>query len=152
MDGKDLVWDHFKFNAEQRLRGFNFFVLLSIFADGGVFLIGLITAAVWTVSGLWSSWRAPDDFTRTSLPGTLTVQVQDTGSEYLYVEHQHGTPVPTLQELGLEVRGPTATSVHVEPAGLTMEYDAPAGHLGTLVGTLDAATPEPTRSPPRHRP
>jgi hypothetical protein len=37
MDGKDLVWDHFKFNAEQRLRGFNFFVLLSIFADGGVF-------------------------------------------------------------------------------------------------------------------
>ena len=37
MDGKDLVWDHFKFNAEQRLRGFNFFVVLSIFADGGVF-------------------------------------------------------------------------------------------------------------------
>lgn len=37
MEGKDLVWDHFKFNAEQRLRGFNFFVLLSIFANGGVF-------------------------------------------------------------------------------------------------------------------
>ena len=37
MDGQELVWDHFKFNAEQRLRGFNFFVLLSIFADGGVF-------------------------------------------------------------------------------------------------------------------
>jgi hypothetical protein len=37
MEGRDLVWDHFKFNAEQRLRGFNFFVLLSIFADGGVF-------------------------------------------------------------------------------------------------------------------
>ena len=37
MDGRELVWDHFKFNAEQRLRGFNFFVLLSIFANGGVF-------------------------------------------------------------------------------------------------------------------
>lgn len=37
MDEKQLVWDHFKFNAEQRLKGFNFFVLLSIFADGGVF-------------------------------------------------------------------------------------------------------------------
>ncbi|MHB8744844.1 MAG: hypothetical protein ACYC9L_17275 [Sulfuricaulis sp.] len=37
MDARDLVWDHFKFNAEQRLRGFNFFVLLSIFANGGVF-------------------------------------------------------------------------------------------------------------------
>ncbi|VXC05559.1 conserved membrane hypothetical protein [Pseudomonas sp. 8Z] len=37
MDEKQLAWDHFKFNAEQRLKGFNFFVLLSIFADGGVF-------------------------------------------------------------------------------------------------------------------
>lgn len=37
MDEKQLVWEHFKFNAEQRLKGFNFFVLLSIFADGGVF-------------------------------------------------------------------------------------------------------------------
>lgn len=37
MDGKEFVWEHFKFNAEQRLRGFNFFVLLSIFANGGVF-------------------------------------------------------------------------------------------------------------------
>lgn len=37
MQHEQLVWDHFKFNAEQRLKGFNFFVLLSIFADGGVF-------------------------------------------------------------------------------------------------------------------
>ena len=37
MDDRDFVWDHFKLNAEQRLRGFNFFVVLSIFADGGVF-------------------------------------------------------------------------------------------------------------------
>jgi hypothetical protein len=37
MDDRQFVWDHFKFNAEQRLQGFNFFVLLSIFADGGVF-------------------------------------------------------------------------------------------------------------------
>jgi hypothetical protein len=37
MDDRQFVWDHFKFNAEQRLKGFNFFVLLSIFANGGVF-------------------------------------------------------------------------------------------------------------------
>ena len=37
MDERQFVWDHFKFNAEQRLKGFNFFVLLSIFANGGVF-------------------------------------------------------------------------------------------------------------------
>lgn len=37
MDEKQFVWEHFKFSAEQRLKGFNFFVLFSIFADGGVF-------------------------------------------------------------------------------------------------------------------
>lgn len=36
MDKDQIVWDHFKFNADQRLKGFNFFILLSIFADGGV--------------------------------------------------------------------------------------------------------------------
>nr|WP_277608354.1 hypothetical protein [Microbulbifer elongatus] len=29
--------DHYRFNAEQRLKAFNFFVVLSMFADGGVF-------------------------------------------------------------------------------------------------------------------
>lgn len=37
MTPEDFVWDHFKFNAEQRLKAFNFFVILSIFADGGIF-------------------------------------------------------------------------------------------------------------------
>jgi len=36
VDGRGFVWAHFKLNAEQRLRGFNFFVVLAIFADGGV--------------------------------------------------------------------------------------------------------------------
>ena len=62
MEGRDLVWEHFKFNADQRLRSFNFFVLLSIFADGGVFtalekafnpklvvLLGLFTAVLAVV-------------------------------------------------------------------------------------------------------
>ena len=37
MEERQFIWEHFKLNAEQRLKGFNFFVLLSIFADGGVF-------------------------------------------------------------------------------------------------------------------
>lgn len=39
MNESQFVWDHFKFNSEQRLKSFNFFVLLSIFADGGVFAV-----------------------------------------------------------------------------------------------------------------
>lgn len=37
MDEIQYLWDHWKFNADQRLRAFNFFVVLSVFADGGVF-------------------------------------------------------------------------------------------------------------------
>jgi len=37
VDSTQFVWEHFKFNAEQRLKSFNLFVLLSIFASGGVF-------------------------------------------------------------------------------------------------------------------
>jgi hypothetical protein len=31
------VWEHWKFNADQRIKAFNFFVVFAIFADGGVF-------------------------------------------------------------------------------------------------------------------
>ena len=34
---RDYLWNHFVFNAEQRLKAFNFFVVFSVFADGGVF-------------------------------------------------------------------------------------------------------------------
>lgn len=37
MKESEFLWEHFKFNAEQRMKAFNFFVLLSIFAVGGVF-------------------------------------------------------------------------------------------------------------------
>lgn len=33
----DYLWDHFVFNAEQRLKAFNFFVVFSVFANGGIF-------------------------------------------------------------------------------------------------------------------
>lgn len=34
---RDYLWHHFVFNAEQRLKAFNFFVVFSVFANGGVF-------------------------------------------------------------------------------------------------------------------
>jgi hypothetical protein len=37
MDEIQYLWDHWKFNADQRIKAFNFFVVFSVFADGGVF-------------------------------------------------------------------------------------------------------------------
>ena len=34
---RSYLWQHFVFNAEQRLKAFNFFVVFSVFANGGVF-------------------------------------------------------------------------------------------------------------------
>lgn len=37
LEERGYLWGHYRFNAEQRLKGFNFFVVLSIFAEGGIF-------------------------------------------------------------------------------------------------------------------
>jgi hypothetical protein len=34
---RDYLWQHFVFNADQRLKAFNFFVVFSVFTNGGVF-------------------------------------------------------------------------------------------------------------------
>jgi hypothetical protein len=34
---RDYLWNHFAFNAEQRLKAFNFYVLFTIFTNGGFF-------------------------------------------------------------------------------------------------------------------
>ncbi|WP_020164657.1 hypothetical protein [Methyloversatilis discipulorum] len=37
IEERDYLWQHFVFNAEQRLKAFNFFVVFSVFANGGFF-------------------------------------------------------------------------------------------------------------------
>lgn len=37
MNERQYLCEHYRFNAEQRLKGFNFFVVLSMFAEGGIF-------------------------------------------------------------------------------------------------------------------
>ncbi|MCK7596609.1 hypothetical protein M0G74_04895 [Microbulbifer sp. CAU 1566] len=37
MNEQQYLYEHYRFNADQRLKAFNFFVVLSMFADGGVF-------------------------------------------------------------------------------------------------------------------
>lgn len=37
MNEQQYLCEHYRFNAEQRLKAFNFFVVLSMFVDGGVF-------------------------------------------------------------------------------------------------------------------
>ncbi len=51
---KEYLWEHFKFNADQRLKAFNLFVILSGLADAGVFALDKRThsAAFALIGGL----------------------------------------------------------------------------------------------------
>jgi hypothetical protein len=77
---RDYLWEHFKFNADQRLRAFNFFVVFSVLADGGVFaalekrahgsvlivmglLVCLLAASFFLID------RRSQDLLRLSVPG-----------------------------------------------------------------------------------
>lgn len=79
-DEKDYLWLHFVFNAEQRLKAFNFFVVFSVFANGGVFavveksshgsvfvLIGGFVAALSTV--FWVIDSRSQDLLQLAVPG-----------------------------------------------------------------------------------
>ena len=37
VEEKEYLWSHFELNADQRLKAFNFVVVFSVFANGGVF-------------------------------------------------------------------------------------------------------------------
>ena len=37
IEERDYLWQHFQFNAEQRIKAFNLFVVFAVFANGGVF-------------------------------------------------------------------------------------------------------------------
>lgn len=107
----------------------------------GVLALGLLTAGVWALSGLWDSWKASDDFARMALPGTRTIQVQETGDQHVYIEQARARSVPSLEQLGVQVAGPGGERVAVDPTSITLEYDAPRGDVGTAVGTFDARSP-----------
>jgi hypothetical protein len=106
-----------------------------------VFVLGLLAAGVWAVVGVVNAWQAPDDFARSTLPGTVTLQVTDTGTQWLYYEHTDGTQVASLDQLGIRITAPAGQAVTPQGTSLTLEYDAKAGDLGTAIGTFDAATP-----------
>ena len=79
-EDRDHLWDHFKFNADQRIKAFNFFVILSGFVNGAVFAayekkfaLPLIMAIGVLIIVLAATFAVIDqrsrNLTRLSLPG-----------------------------------------------------------------------------------
>jgi hypothetical protein len=104
-------------------------------AAGVVALAGLLVATGLAVFGLLASHNAPDDLVRAGIPGAVTLEVDDSGTRYIYYE---GDTTPDADTLGLSVVAPDGTSVDVEDYDLTLEYDAADGTLGSAVASFEA--------------
>lgn len=76
-----------------------------------VVVLGLLVSGAWAVLGVVDAWQVPDDFTRSALPGSVAVQVTDTGTQWLYYEHEDGTKVASLAQLGIRVTAPGGEEV-----------------------------------------
>ena len=110
-------------------------------AAATVFVLGLLAAGAWAVVGVVAAWQVPDGFARSTLPGTVTVQVTDAGTQWLYYEHTDGTPVASLDQLGVRITAPDGQPATPQPTSFTMAYDAKTGDLGTAIATFNATTP-----------
>ena len=110
--------------------------------------VGALVAVLATVGALvWGAftflgWQSQiEDFSRLTPPGTVLVSVTDTGTHYVYLEHDRSMPVPTAP--AATVTGPSGSSVPVTAYVGEMRYDVPgvAGQIGDAVLTFPADDP-----------
>lgn len=101
MDHEQFVWDHFKFNAEQRLKAFNFFVVLSIFADGGVLaaldrgvappVLVLLGGFILLLAGVFSIVdRRSQELLRLTIPALKAVEMSFPETSRLFAIDERG--------------------------------------------------------------
>jgi hypothetical protein len=102
-------------------------------------VVGVITAAVWGVTGVLDQVQRPEAFVRADIPGSLTVPLTQVGSHVIYYE---GLEPADLSANQLRVVDAAERDVPVRPYGLDLRYDVPGkpGTLGTAIGVFDAQT------------
>ena len=113
-------------------------------SSAGYWLGALIVALATLGALVWGAfaflgWRADlQDFPRFQAPGTAVVSLTDTGTWFVYVEHDRSTPVPEVPLVS--VTDPAGTDVPVAAYRGEMRYDVPgvANQVGDAVFTFDA--------------
>lgn len=110
--------------------------------------VGALVAVLTTLSALgWGAfaflgWQAQvEDFPRLTAPGTATVSVTETGTRFVYLEHDRSTAVPSVPDV--TVTGPSGAEVPVTAYRAEMRYDVPndANRIGDAVLTFQADEP-----------
>ena len=106
-------------------------------ASGLLLGAGLAAAAVWVVGAVIGLSDHVDQFPRTSVPGELSVVIDDPDTYYVYYE---GVGDTTLDRLGVTVTDPAGEQVTVRPVDSGVLYDTADRAVGHAVGKFQAST------------
>lgn len=110
--------------------------------------VGAVVAALATLGAVaWGAfaflgWRANvEDFPRLTPPDSAVVSVTDTGTRYIYLEHDRSTALPSVP--AVTVTGPAGAQVPLVAHQGQMRYDVPgvADRIGDAAMTFRVNEP-----------
>jgi hypothetical protein len=106
-----------------------------------VAVVATFGAIVWGTF-LFLGWQAHvGDFPRITPPGTAVVSITESGTKFIYVEHDRSTAVPAAP--AVTVTGPSGARVPLAAYHAELRYDVPqdANNVGDAVLTFRASEP-----------
>lgn len=102
----------------------------------GVAAMGLIVGLAVGITSYQDSQQQVDAFARSSVPGTVTVQVDEPGRLVVYYE---GDLSVGLEDLVVDITDAAGASVAIAPYGSELIYETTGPTLGRAIATFDAA-------------
>ena len=101
-------------------------------------IVGLVAGVAVGVMSYRDSQDRIDDFDRVSIPGTMSVQLDEATGRVMYYE---GTDTIRFNELSIAVTDPAGTPVDVSPYDGEMIYETGDLTQGRAVATFDVSEP-----------
>jgi hypothetical protein len=108
-------------------------------AAGAVVVLGVLVGLAWSTVALLRMVDRPAGFARTTVPGSVSVQLARGERSVVYIESDRSTTLPALT---VTVTGPNGATVTTHPIRGDLVYDVPdqPNRLGNAVGSFDANT------------
>jgi len=105
---------------------------------GTIAVVGLVAGVVFGITSYQDAQQQLDTFARTSIPGVLTVHVDEPGLRVVYYE---GNQTPVIGDLAVTVTDPTGAVVDVDPFEDELIYETADLTQGRAMATFTADQP-----------
>lgn len=101
----------------------------------GIAATGLIVGLAVGIASFQDSQRQVDAFARSTVPGTVTVQVDEPGRQVIYYE---GDLSVSIEDVVVDITDAAGAPVAVAPYGSELIYETADRTLGRAIATFDA--------------